>query len=403
MARADQVSCNLEHNDFDANSSYSKHRDTLLASLASNAAANGGFYNSSAGNDSHPVYATALCRGDASTTECSSCVTIAANNSISECPFQYKVLSWAGDPQCFVHYANTNIFGVLQMNPRLTANETDTISWNSSGFNETWTALMDKLKNEAIAGSSELKYAAGKLNYTTTQYIYGLVQCTPDLSSYDCDKCLTQNIYDYESLYSGLVGGAIYRPNCIFQYYLNLFYKEDNNSPLPSPGPSSTGNGGGSSTHAGNGGGSSAKTIAIVVGSAVIFMALVAAGLYLLLRQRRRRMMEVQLIERNEDGSRNENIINEDGSRSRRENIVNEDSSNFSHLDFEIIRVATDNFSDNKILGKGGFGPVYKAWRSWNERNTQSLIDPILGSFKACIFYSDFSNEPVFTVIIVKS
>ncbi|KAM7263433.1 hypothetical protein ACFE04_001116 [Oxalis oulophora] len=41
-------------------------------------------------------------------------------------------------------------------------------------------------------------------------------------------------------------------------------------------------------------------------------------------------------------------------------NVVDEGSSEFSHFDFGTISTATDDFSDNKILGQGGFGTVYK-------------------------------------------
>lgn len=37
-------------------------------------------------------------------------------------------------------------------------------------------------------------------------------------------------------------------------------------------------------------------------------------------------------------------------------------SSEFSLYDFSQIADATDNFSPKKILGEGGFGPVYKVF-----------------------------------------
>ena len=35
-------------------------------------------------------------------------------------------------------------------------------------------------------------------------------------------------------------------------------------------------------------------------------------------------------------------------------------------LDFETIKVATDNFSDANKLGQGGFGAVYKVTRHYH-------------------------------------
>jgi hypothetical protein len=38
-------------------------------------------------------------------------------------------------------------------------------------------------------------------------------------------------------------------------------------------------------------------------------------------------------------------------------------------FDFEIIRLATNNFSDANILGEGGFGIVYKVKILWVNRS----------------------------------
>ncbi|KAM7262811.1 hypothetical protein ACFE04_000494 [Oxalis oulophora] len=246
---------------FTANGTYSKNRDTLLTSLASNAAIDG-FYNSSVRNGSDTVYATAMCRGDASPTDCSTCVNSTALDIIRECPLQYEAISWAGEPECVVHYANKSIFGVLEMEPSLAAKNVNTISWNSSGVYDTWIGLVEKLKNEAASGTSRLKYAVGKGNLTQAQYIYAMVQCTPDLSKSDCNHCLWENLDEYEKSLYGYGGGIVRRPNCIFRWGLDPFYDEVDDSPPPSP--------------LVNGGTTSGKKIAIIVGSGAFFVALVA-------------------------------------------------------------------------------------------------------------------------------
>ncbi|CAL0303809.1 unnamed protein product [Lupinus luteus] len=48
-------------------------------------------------------------------------------------------------------------------------------------------------------------------------------------------------------------------------------------------------------------------------------------------------------------------------------------------FDFPTIANATDNFSQCNILGEGGYGPVYKAWKLWNEDRQLEFIDDSIG------------------------
>ncbi|KAM7263588.1 hypothetical protein ACFE04_001271 [Oxalis oulophora] len=345
-----QANC-YDTGNFTANSTYSKNRDILMASLASNAAANGGFYNSSVGEGSDTVYATAMCSGDDTQTGCSSCVNTSAYSLLKDCPYQYEGVSWSGQPLCVVHYANTYIFGVREMNPRQISYNPGTISWNTSDpFYKTWGGLSNKLKDKAVKGSSKLKYAAEKANYTLTKYIYAQVQCTPDLSESDCDDCLTQNIADYETYCSGYSGGVVRTPSCVYRWDMYRFFTDVvDNAPPPSfspavaPPPPT---------------GVSTKKIAIIVGLVLLFI-FVAVGLFLFIRQKKRRGKTIQQLKLDED------VIS---------------SSEYSHLDFRTIRDATDNFSDSNKLGQGGFGTVYKA-RSW----CRTLADHLINTSRPCV------------------
>ncbi|KAF9661837.1 hypothetical protein SADUNF_Sadunf19G0110300 [Salix dunnii] len=47
-------------------------------------------------------------------------------------------------------------------------------------------------------------------------------------------------------------------------------------------------------------------------------------------------------------------------------------------FDLDSILAATDYFSEENKLGRGGFGPVYKAWRFWRENKALDLMDETL-------------------------
>ncbi|KAF7842131.1 G-type lectin S-receptor-like serine/threonine-protein kinase [Senna tora] len=47
-------------------------------------------------------------------------------------------------------------------------------------------------------------------------------------------------------------------------------------------------------------------------------------------------------------------------------------------FDFEVITTATNNFHSTNMLGHGGFGSVYKAWKLWKEDSYVHFIDPEL-------------------------
>ncbi|KAK3188254.1 hypothetical protein Dsin_027815 [Dipteronia sinensis] len=68
-------------------------------------------------------------------------------------------------------------------------------------------------------------------NYTTSQTIYTLQQCTQDLSSDDCSRCLEQDI---ANLPNGKIGGRRLFPRCYSMYELFNFYTH-NKTALPPP------------------------------------------------------------------------------------------------------------------------------------------------------------------------
>ncbi|KAK7813948.1 putative lrr receptor-like serine/threonine-protein kinase [Quercus suber] len=47
-----------------------------------------------------------------------------------------------------------------------------------------------------------------------------------------------------------------------------------------------------------------------------------------------------------------------------------------NYFDFQTLKKATKNFHPTNLLGKGGFGPVYLAWKLYERSKVLDLVDP---------------------------
>ncbi|KAI3879025.1 hypothetical protein MKX03_019382 [Papaver bracteatum] len=96
------------------------------------------------------------------------------------------------------------------------------------------------------SGSSfSTNFASGNRSIDNFQRAYGLVECTPDISSGSCNRCLSGAISDIPNCCDGKQGGRVIRPSCNIRYELYPFFESTvippPQPPLPSPtSPSST-------------------------------------------------------------------------------------------------------------------------------------------------------------------
>ncbi|GLU23218.1 hypothetical protein SLE2022_392420 [Rubroshorea leprosula] len=157
---AESANC-YNNGNFTVNSTYGRNRDLALSSLASNTSENGGFYNTSVGEDPNKVYALARCRGDYSAKDCFSCINSTIQDLITNCPNQKEAVSM-GD--CTIHYANRYIFGILEQSPHYEFYNTGDLTVNLTQFDQIWESLLDGLVRNASAGTSRLKFATGEAN-----------------------------------------------------------------------------------------------------------------------------------------------------------------------------------------------------------------------------------------------
>ncbi|CAI9087735.1 OLC1v1021883C2 [Oldenlandia corymbosa var. corymbosa] len=317
---------------------YRNNLDSLLSALVSNASRPSGFFNYTAGSGDTAAYGLFLCRGDVSSSDCQDCLTTASTDALSRCPDKNQVTLWYD--KCMMRYSNQSIFSRLD----------ESIAWylwnvnnvtNTSLLNQVLGDVFDQIATRASSGdpNSGKKFAVQDARFTSFQRIYALGQCTPDLSSLDCETCLRDAIKNLPSCCNSRQGGRVLYPSCNIRYESGPFYQLPSppppEPPTSSPPPPAS-LGPTSSSTKDKGGISTTTIIAIVVPTAAI-VALVA--IFCLVRKAKKTPI----------------VVHEASG-------VSSITSNGESLQYNFgqIQACTNNFAIKNRIGEGGFGPVYK-------------------------------------------
>ncbi|KAJ6885597.1 hypothetical protein NC651_026279 [Populus alba x Populus x berolinensis] len=348
---------------FVRNSPYQANLNILLSSLAGNATRNDikGFYNASTGHDVYEVYGLFLCRGDVSVEVCLECVKRARNDVVQRCPIEKEAIIWYD--QCFLRYSNSSIFSSLSKKPWLVMWNTQNITVDVEFNKRVVDAISDAAKEAASDPSGEKKFAANSVSYTWQESLYVLVQCTPDLSKYDCIRCINLTLYYLPIYINNKKGGRVIFPSCNFRYETTLFYNVPAVVPMsppplsppvvllpPSPGPIADGKGDGS------------KSMWIKVGaglSAVIAVLFFSACTYTMRRRTNLRTEEIGNIQEDQllDWAGRATVGDDYSDKDIQGEVTSQD---LPLIRLDVINEATKQFSDENKLGQGGFGPVYR-------------------------------------------
>ncbi|RWW20886.1 hypothetical protein GW17_00014985 [Ensete ventricosum] len=206
---------------YSANSTYQTNLRSLLSSLASNVSASG-FTSDTAGQIPDQVYGFSLCRGDVNSSACSSCVGTATQDIQQMCSYYKEATIWYDF--CLLRFSNARILSDTNNSPEF-------YMWNVNNvtrpdrFSKLLTLLLNRTTESAE--KSAKKFATGTVSNFTSAFptVYGLVQCTPDLSPTDCGTCL-RGLYDQlPSLLVGKEGGRVIGARCNMRYEVYYFYQ----------------------------------------------------------------------------------------------------------------------------------------------------------------------------------
>ncbi|PNT74971.1 hypothetical protein BRADI_1g25487v3 [Brachypodium distachyon] len=324
---------------YTANSTYQSNINRLAATLPRNASSSPELYaTGSVGDVPDAVYGQALCRGDvANASACESCVAAAFRGATRACPLYKDVMIFYD--LCQLRFSNRDFLldddyyvttYTLQRSRRVAGGA-------APAFDAAVGLLVNATAGYAAAGdssSSSRRFGTGTEGFDdrSNPKIYALSQCAPDTTVEVCRTCLGTITAELPKLFSGRTGGGIFGVWCNFRYEVFPFFS---GRPLlqlpqfvgtpPAPAPPAT-TGGGEKTR-----NSAGIVLAIVM--ATIAVILVIVMVYFFCWRRRPKANAFLPYDRNIDS-----LL----------------------LDLAILRGATDDFDECRMLGKGGFGMVYK-------------------------------------------
>ncbi|KAL5972809.1 hypothetical protein ACLOJK_039615 [Asimina triloba] len=227
---------------YNTDDAFGANLKSLFVSLTSEAA-HTSFTVSGVGENPNQVHGLFLCRGDVMLADCGHCIDTASQHLLAGCRSRSAAMWYEA---CFLRYSDEQII------PSVT-NSIEYSSWNmrrESSDNRPslrWSRRdwQDDLQDLArTAAKKPQRFAARQLQPSNVEEgntslgsgkLYGLMQCTRDLSEGDCFQCLTMLNGQLGECCSVEAGGNLLGSSCTLMVEKTKFYTDTPNAESPPP------------------------------------------------------------------------------------------------------------------------------------------------------------------------
>lgn len=211
-------------------SEYERNLNSVMTRLIKDSSHTG--FNTS---ENGQVYGLVQCRGDTTPDQCYICSQKANATLRQICRNACGGFIWFEDENCFLRYENYSFFGQLDTTDHWYVWNDNNVSASPDVFIKAVNSLFNKLVDKATSGST--LYASGTTTDSLSRRIYGLVQCTRDMSIDNCTSCL-QNTINVITLNSERQGARGWVGSCIVRYEIYSFFNSTSSPQNQTP-PSS--------------------------------------------------------------------------------------------------------------------------------------------------------------------
>ena len=167
---------------------YGTNLNELFSYLSYEVPANG-FARGTKGHDADKVYGLTICNVDIEEKDCQSCIANATNEIRSLCPNSKGAIKWSQN--CTLKYHNVDFFGHIDHETWFFTKDPQNLT-DYQSIRQKKSEWLTQLAGQASINPPMVLF--GQLDIGESNKLNGSVQCTRDLLSLDCMKCLSYSI-----------------------------------------------------------------------------------------------------------------------------------------------------------------------------------------------------------------
>ncbi|KAF8067445.1 hypothetical protein N665_1153s0013 [Sinapis alba] len=173
-----------------------------------------GFYLFGIDNES----AILQCRADSYGTKCHDCFVTAVAMLRRKCPWYKGMIIWFD--QCLLSITSIDNIGQVDYDNTFCMSNAKKVGGDKLAFTRTWKNLMDNLTTLATTIPNKDTYTMFSTGETQFKgdTMYGMVQCTYDLSNTACKECLVYNSLRFQDCLSDKRGARFVSGTCTFRF-----------------------------------------------------------------------------------------------------------------------------------------------------------------------------------------
>ncbi|XP_076959382.1 cysteine-rich receptor-like protein kinase 19 [Bidens hawaiensis] len=332
---------------------------TALALVSTAVTTHYGYNKTYVGEGQNRVMAVAICRGDVGIETCKNCISKSVVQLQQNCSNTIEAIVW--NENCSLLYSNRINAPAANYDEPNANSSTHVTATDAVKFGLVLRSLIHtRLIVKAASGNSLRKFATGNDVVSSSEKVYAMTQCSPAISSTDCNSCLSLLFRDSQKCCDGDVDVAVFFRGCQLRYSNVSFYNDPPAITLPANSMSPISSQSIPGTHGGKRNKSEIIKVIVIVASVSIGIVLISMGLWCL-------VIKSRLQKRNtyNQNSSNSSLMmisecdhfTQAGSVEMQMELGTGGSLKF---DLGTIIGATKNFFIENKIGQGGFGPVYK-------------------------------------------